>query len=487
MKQHAVIIGGSIAGLTCALALKSLGFKVTIVEGDQSPDPSITPQTSDVWARRGAPHARQPHVLTARLRNALRSWYPDLVQEFLDGGIWEQRFEETIHPKLLVAYKPLAEDEAITVLMARRTTLELVMRRHVERHSDIEFLAGKRVDCLVLQEGTPPRVEGVQIGTGNGARILFADVTIDASGRNSRFADQLRDQGIDVKDEHHVSNTAYYARHYRLLPGQTFPRTFGLPGATFGDMTLAALPADNGAFVVTIAVFKDDPLFDQNVGRTDVFEFICQSVPRVSEWVDPARSEPTGPVIGWANMDFLWRTTAAERVGVLDFFFVGDSLLRSNPKYGRGCTCATIASHVLANILASERNPSERAKRYEQEVSLAFRTEWEDLLSVDRSDYERFEIAVGRRKATLRTRLFSTLQDLITKRAMIVDPYVHRTMMKGFFGLSQATAWTKDPKMWFRLALAALPLHDHQLYANCWIRPSRGDVEKRIRNGQIAT
>ena len=480
--RKVLIIGGSITGLTGALALAAAGFDVTIVERDPSPDASLEPANSNTWTRRGALHALQPHVLTARLRNRLREWYPELVQDLLDAGAWEQPFEDTIHPDRAAAYRAPAGAEEISVLMARRTTLELVMRRHVERRGIATFVAGARVSSLIIEgDRAPITVRGVHVRDADGERELLADIVIDASGRTTKFADQLREAGATINDEHHASNTVYYARHYRVRPGKDFPRTYGLPGAMFGDMVFAALPADNGAFVATLAVFKDDPLLYEQAGRVEIFDYIAQRVPRVAAWVDPSVSEPTSGVMSWANMDFLWRTTLAGGAPqVLGFFFAGDATLRSNPKYGRGCTCGTIGSHMLAETLASVSDPAERVLRYEAALFETFRTEWEDLLAVDRKDYARFQAAVGIRRASLGEALQSRLQDHVLRRAMVVDPHVQRKLMKGFYGLEDPTAWAKDPVTWLRIAAAALPIHGKDVSREYAIRPSRQDIEALI-------
>jgi 2-polyprenyl-6-methoxyphenol hydroxylase-like FAD-dependent oxidoreductase len=481
-RQKVVIIGGSITGLTGALALEAEGFDVTIVERDPSPDASLEPANSNTWTRRGALHALQPHVLTARLRNKLHEWYPDLVRDLLDAGAWEQPFEETIHPDLAPGYHAPPGAEAISVLMARRTTLELVMRRHVERRGVAAFLAGKQVSSLIIDGDTAPiTVRGVRIRDVEGERELLADVVIDASGRTTRFADQLRKDGALISDEYHTSNTVYYARHYRLKPGGSFPRTYGLPGVMFGDMVFAALPADNGAMVVTLSVFKDDPLLYEAVGRLEVFEEIARRTPRVAAWVDPSVSEPTSAVMSWANMDFLWRTTIADGAPqILGFFFAGDATIRSNPKYGRGCTCGTIGSHILAETLASVADPADRPLHYEATLFETFRKEWEDLLAVDRRDYGRFQATAGIRPASLGETLQWRLQDHVLRRAMVVDPNVQRKIMKGFYGLEDATAWTKDPVTWLRIAAAGLPIHARDMFKEFSIRPSRQDIKALI-------
>ncbi|MDB5479831.1 MAG: hypothetical protein JWO83_884 [Caulobacteraceae bacterium] len=480
--RKVVIIGGSITGLTGALALKAQGFDVTIVERDRSPGDSVQPATSNTWTRRGALHALQPHVLTARLRNKLHEWYPELVEDLLDAGAWEQSFEDTIHPDLAPGYHAPPGAEPISVLMSRRTTLELVMRRHVERRGVATFLAGTRVTSLLIEgDEAPIAARGVRIDDGEGERDLSADVVIDASGRTTKFANALRTAGAVITDEYHASNTVYYARHYRLKPGKTFPSTYGLPGVMFGDMVFAALPADNGAMIVTLAVFKDDPLLYEAAGRLEVFEEIARRTPRVAAWVDPSVSEPTSAVMSWANMDFLWRTTLADGAPqVLGFFFAGDTTLRSNPKYGRGCTCGTIGSHILAETLASVSDPAKRALRYEAALRETFRREWEDLLAVDRRDYARFEAAAGIRPMSFGEALQSRLQDHVLRRAMVIDPHVQRKIMKGFFGLEDASAWTKDPVTWLRIAAAALPIHGKDMFKEFTMRPSRQEMQTLI-------
>src|SRR5581483_3229419 len=238
-REKVLVIGGSITGLTAALALRAKNFDVTVIEADPSPSPDILPADSSTWTRRGAMHALQPHALTARLRNALREWYPDLVEDLLAAGVWEFGFPEMVHPVARARYQPQPSDADITILMSRRTTLELVMRRHVERQPGIAMLDGTRVmSLLVDRSGEALTVGGVRAADADGEHELLADVVVDASGRTTKFADELRAAGACIADEFHASNSVYYTRHYRLVPGQSFPRPYGLLAATFADFTV---------------------------------------------------------------------------------------------------------------------------------------------------------------------------------------------------------------------------------------------------------
>ena len=209
-------------------------------------------------------------------------------------------------------------------------------------------------------------------------------------------------------------------------------------------MTVAALPADNGHIVVTIATFKDDPILSGELGDEMVFQQICNSVPNVAALIDPSVARPTGPVFGWANMDFMWRSTIAESgPQVLGFFFVGDTALRSNPKYGRGCTCGALGARTLAEVLARHSDPTERLVEYEGAQRRQFREEWEDLLVIDRADYRRFSQAVGLRPLSKFKKLRSKAQLFLLNRAIIASPEVFRAYARSAYGAARPSAWVK--------------------------------------------
>jgi 2-polyprenyl-6-methoxyphenol hydroxylase-like FAD-dependent oxidoreductase len=482
-QEKAVIIGGGIAGLSAALALQARGLAVTVVERDPSPSASVGWSGSEAWRRRGAPHALQPHVLTARLRNAVNAWYPGLARALRDAGVWEMGFAEMVHPVAKGDYRPEPGDDDITILMSRRTTLELAMRRYVAGAGVATIVDGVKVASLLLESGGPPVVvRGVRVQAADGVQDLAADIVIDASGRFAGFCDQLRAAGAQVGEEHHVSHSAYFTRHYRLLPGQRFPGVYGLPAAAFADMTVAAFPADNGAIVVTIGAFKDDPLLFDALADVEVFEAVCRATPRVAEWIDPALSRPTTDVMGWANMDFLWRSLVHDGVAqARGFFFVGDTALRSNPKYGRGCTCAVIGARLLAEVLGDEPDPDGRLRRYEAALRSGFRSEWEELLAVDAADHRRFQVAAGLARGGLGDAVRSRFQDLLLHRAMLCDPQVQRALLRGFYGLGPPSAWTRDPAIWARIAGAAvLPGREARVARRYAARPSRAQIAEWI-------
>src|SRR4051794_8825366 len=75
---HAVVIGGSIAGLLAARVLSEYFEEVTIVERDRLPE--------EPEARPGVPQARHAHALLTRGQLILEQFFPGLPAELLDGG-----------------------------------------------------------------------------------------------------------------------------------------------------------------------------------------------------------------------------------------------------------------------------------------------------------------------------------------------------------------------------------------------------------------
>src|SRR5438477_11293615 len=75
---HAIIIGGSIAGLTTGQVLSNHFDMVTIIDRDIFPE--------GVGSRKGVPQARHIHVLLARGKEVLDELFPGLQDELGQGG-----------------------------------------------------------------------------------------------------------------------------------------------------------------------------------------------------------------------------------------------------------------------------------------------------------------------------------------------------------------------------------------------------------------
>jgi 2-polyprenyl-6-methoxyphenol hydroxylase-like FAD-dependent oxidoreductase len=468
----ALIVGAGIAGLTLAMALHDKGFKVTILERDPAPPH----ETEATWRRPGVPHALQPHFFMGRLRELIGERYPRLLESMRHEGVGEGAFARYIHPSLLAHYRPRPEDATLTVLAARRTSLERLMRRYVEQERLAAVISDATVRRLLFADGEDRlRVCGAEVEVRGRVETFRSDLIIDASGRHGNIASMLLAAGARFDTERSDCSILYFTRWYRLLPRRKFPVISGLSGQIYDDFVAGALPADNGLFSVTLQVHKDDPEFVALAKDPERFEALCRALPAIAPWIEPERAEPLGEIHGFGMMDYFWRSLIVDDVPqVLGFFFIGDTAIRSNPKFGRGCTWAALGAHLLADTLAEISDPEERLKRYERRLRQEFRTDWMTMRALERSTRRRFEIAAGKRRANLRDRISSFL-DRRVQAAIVVDPVVFRAVWSGYHGFTTMDAWTRRPVIWARILIGAV-FQNSALTTQLRRRPSRAEI-----------
>lgn len=474
-EQHVVIIGAGIGGLMCALALHRHGIRCTLLENDPAPPAELGAADSMRWVRKGVPQALHPHFFMGRLRLLIAQRYPALLDALRAAGAGESEFTDYLHPIALAGYRPRANDENLRSLNARRTTFEMVVRDYVRRDGAATTISAAKVTGFSTEGTQPVRVTGVNYECEGEHRKLMADVFIDASGRFTRLPESL---GLTMNTEQFDSGLWYFTRHYRRLSGQAMPEFSGLPAAPFADFIVGALPADNGAFTVTFQIYREDKDIAKALREPAHFQAMCMQVAKMRPWVDPAVAEPTSDVYGFGQMDSFWRRMIIDGAPqVLGLFCVGDSCVRSNPKFGRGCTWTSVAAHNLADILANTADPAARISRYETMLIDEFRADWETMRSIDVATEAGFCIASGRKRGTLAERLTMRFDALINK-ACVIDASVFREVWTSYHGLQSMKAWMARPAAWLRLfaAIARLPLHAGVLDAQAG-RPTRQQLQ----------
>ena len=474
--ENVVVVGAGVAGLNAALALQARGFRVTVLERDSPPPPDA----ANDWHRRGVPHSIHPHFLMGRLRGIFCERHPRLMERMRAAGVGERSFEEYLHPSHLATYRRDAADPVLTALAARRTTFERLLRQHVEEERIAELVPDANVTGLLFAEGERPlRIRGVEAEVAGEPRRFEGDVVIDASGRTGKIGDMLESAGARFAVEHHDCRLLYFTRVYRLRPGQSFPKPIvGLPAQLFPDFVAGALPADNGYFTVTMQVHEGDADLIAFAKDPERFHALCSQLPAIRMWLTPEMSEPQGGMHGFGMMDAYWRKMVVDgEPQALGFFFLGDTAVRSNPKFGRGCTWGAVAAHELADVLAATADPRERAVRYQAMLDREFRADWETMVANDRTIRCEFERVVQNRRSRLVDRLLSVLETRMNE-ASIVDPEIFRAVWTGYHGITGMAAWTRRPAIWLRLLryLAFGPGSFRSVIQQRRTRPTRAEI-----------
>ncbi|MDR3507615.1 MAG: FAD-dependent oxidoreductase [Caulobacteraceae bacterium] len=450
MAETVLVIGAGIAGLNVALALAPTGRAITLLERDAPPPTGDAEQAFFDWNRRGVGHLRHSHAFLARLRTIIKDQHPKLLEQLLAAGCREIGFADMLPEALKASYAPLPGDRDMAVLTSRRTTLELVIRRYVEALPGVTIQSGVTVRNLILEtlEEGQFRVVGVNGDLEGEAGEWRADLIIDAAGRNSPAPEQLAEAGAGVVEEAEDCGILYFTRHYRLLEGQGEPPRTKAPGTgDLGFIKYGLFPGDNRCFSITLAVPEIEMEIRQNIVRPEIFDRICALLPGIAPWTDPATAEPISKVFGMGDLRSRWRSfVTSDQRATLGFFAVGDSLIRTNPLYGRGCSFAAIEAQILGQVLRQVGEPSARARLYDMRVRDELTVYYDNMRSQDRAAVRRaLQTRDPNHTPSLRGRLTQSFINDGVRIAVRSDIDLLRAAMRDFHMIDPPGAWLKRP------------------------------------------
>jgi 2-polyprenyl-6-methoxyphenol hydroxylase-like FAD-dependent oxidoreductase len=346
-RRHAVVVGGSMAGLLAARALVEHFDQVTIVERDRFPE--------EPAFRKGVPQSRHVHGLLSGGTERLERAFPGLRDELIAAGAasfvvpadalwlgpagWLRRFPE-----------------GLSVLSATRYLLEWAIRRRVAASDRVRFVEGHdAVGLLANPEGTS--VRGVRLrprGGVEGTPELTADLVVDASGRDSPAPRWLEELGRAPPRETRIDAFLGYASRFYAPPPDWAAdwRAINIspkaPDHTRGGVII---PVEGGRWLVTLAGYSHD------YPPTDEAGFLAFArslrTPIMAEAIE--RAQPLGPIYGYQRTDNRLRHYEALADMPERFVVLGDAACCFNPVYGQGMTVAAIAGVVLGESLDRQR------------------------------------------------------------------------------------------------------------------------------------
>lgn len=369
--DHAVVLGGSIAGSLAARVLADTCEQVTVLDRDVL--------SEEIQPRQAAPQGHHIHAMLARGQQILEHTFPGFTDDLISRGVPVGDLGTSLSWYFngrMIRKAPTG----LVCVAAGRPLLETYLRSRVRAMPNVAFCDRTDIRGLVASADRS-RITGVRIqgpDTNAPEDVLAADLVVDATGRGSRMPRWLDELGYGLVEQERITmNLTYTTCDFRA------PLPFDPIGEDIAIIPVATPAMPRGAIFARMpdrySISLTGILGDRPPADHSGFLDYVKSLPVPEIYQAARRAEPLGK-----PATFRFPASIRRRYDRLPrlpggLLAIGDAACVFNPVYAQGMTVAAMETLVLARHLA---DGTPRPTRYFRDLARIINGPW-DMSAAD--------------------------------------------------------------------------------------------------------
>ncbi len=436
-RRHAIVLGGSFAGLMTAKVLSQHYRKVTIIEKDtvhRYPE-----------SRKGQSHTKHLHGFLPCALDILFNYFPGLLKEIADNGGVLNDFGTSMNWFTHGGFKKNVFLDIQGVSLSR-PLLEHLVREHVLAVPNITILDNRTAKAL-LSSDDQQKVTGVMVEDKSDGSLtrLDADLVVDCTGRGSRTSEWLKEMGYaEVPVSKVKINVTYTTRLYKRDPNDARTGSWMActPEAPKERRNGAAFPIEGNKWIISVGGWHGEQAATE---EKNFLEFL-KTLPNPNIYDIASTCEPLSDIIQYKYPVSVRRNYEKMFRFPTGLLLLGDSVSSFNPVYGQGISSACLQAVELDKLMSENIDEKKLAKTYFKRTLKIKNKLWQMSTNED----FRFPETTGTRPFGIF--LVNKYVSLVHK-ATIKDEVVCKTFLK-VMGLIDSPANLLRPRIVWRILRA---------------------------------